>query len=90
MSKRETTDMEQSTEDPTDSPRELDGSKIYELSSAKLFKHKQKIERRKNKEQLGDRRSSVRFHINGEPQLDRRKTNRADIEKTYGPLKKPV
>ena len=82
--------MEHPSEDPSDSPREIDGSKIYELSSAKLIKHKQKIERRKNKEQLGDRRSTVRFHINGEPQLDRRKTNRADIEKTYGPFEKPV
>jgi len=50
---------------------------IYSLSGARMAKHNRCLERRANKSQLTDRRSSVRLSADGEIQEDRRAGNRA-------------
>lgn len=52
-------------------------AEIYNLASGKIQKLQRKIERRACKNAASDRRASVRFDENGEPQKDRRAVNRA-------------
>ena len=49
---------------------------VYQLSTAKLSRNKQKLERRQFKGQISDRRSTVRLDVDGDPQRDRREINR--------------
>ncbi len=51
--------------------------KVYQLTSSKLHRYQQGIERRALKNSLGDRRASPRFTATGEIERDRRAANRA-------------
>jgi len=50
---------------------------VYSLNGARMAKHDRSLERRSNKSQLTDRRSSARLSADGELQVDRRADNRA-------------
>ncbi|ASJ70169.1 PEP/pyruvate-binding domain-containing protein [Granulosicoccus antarcticus] len=50
---------------------------IYQLTSHRLFKYQQRIERRAMKDSLGDRRAQPRLTASGEAEPDRRAANRA-------------
>lgn len=64
-------------------------SEMYMLSADKLSRNQEKIERRKFKNRLSDRRSIMRKASNGEPQPDRRLANRIAYAKMYSRLKLP-
>jgi len=49
---------------------------IYTLSTKRLSNNQRKIERRKFKNSVSDRRAKPRLSANGEPQPDRRLANR--------------
>ncbi len=54
---------------------------IYSLNSARMAKHNRSLERRANKSQLTDRRSTARLNADGQLQQDRRADNRiANVE----------
>ena len=50
---------------------------VFELTSRKMFKYQQSLERRELKNSLGDRRAEPRLTASGEVQPDRRAANRA-------------
>lgn len=63
------------------------GPEIYKLSARRLSRNKQKIERRKFKYEVSDRRSQMRISADGEPQPDRRMANRIAYAEMYSRLK---
>jgi phosphohistidine swiveling domain-containing protein len=50
---------------------------VYQLTSRKIFKYQQSVERRAMKNSLGDRRAETRLTASGEIERDRRAANRA-------------
>ena len=50
---------------------------VFELTSRKMFKYQQSLERRELKNSLGDRRAEPRLTASGVVQPDRRAANRA-------------
>ncbi|MFT6874977.1 MAG: hypothetical protein ACI9XK_003590 [Granulosicoccus sp.] len=70
-------------------PRGLEQAKIYKLSAEMLTRNVQKIERRKFKNRLSDRRSQMRITASGEPQPDRRMGNRVAYAEMRSRLKRP-
>ena len=67
----------------------IDQADVYKLSADKLFRNNQKIERRKFKYRVTDRRSQMRQTADGAPQTDRRRANRVAYAEMYAKLKKP-
>jgi hypothetical protein len=49
---------------------------VYQLTSRKMFRYQQSIERRVMKDQVGDRRARPRLTASGEIERDRRAINR--------------
>lgn len=62
---------------------------VYTLSAEKLSRNQEKMERRKFKNRITDRRSLLRQSANGEPQVDRRKANRVAYARMHNRLRKP-
>jgi hypothetical protein len=70
-----------------DSSRGYEQAEVYKLSTQRLSRNQQKIERRKFKYAVSDRRSQMRLSIDGEPQSDRRRANRIALAEMYSRLK---
>jgi nanoRNase/pAp phosphatase (c-di-AMP/oligoRNAs hydrolase) len=70
-----------------DSSHGFEPTEVYKLSAQKLSRNQQKIERRKLKYKVSDRRSQMRLSADGEPQQDRRKANRIAYAEMYSRLK---
>jgi hypothetical protein len=62
-------------------------AEVYKLSAQRLSRNKQKIERRKFKYDVTDRRSQMRLSTDGKPQPDRRGVNRIAYAEMYSRLK---
>lgn len=60
-----------------DLEEELSPINVYQLTSRKIFRYQQGLERRAMKDRLGDRRAEPRYTASGEIEPDRRAANRA-------------
>lgn len=68
---------------------DLEHPAVYALTAEKLSRNKQKIERRKFKDRISDRRATMRFTTDGQAQPDRREANRVAYAEMYSRLKQP-